>query len=324
MLSLKEKTHMSEQTHLRVGEFARVGQVSIATLHHYDQCGLLKPNTVDPDTGYRYYSLDQLARLNRILALKDLGFPLEQITQLLEDDLSLEQLRTMFTLKQAQTQQMIEVEQARLARISTRLRQIEQEGTMPAYEILLKQVDPLLVASIRSLIPLGEDLGLHLQTITAYLDQQHVQPSQPAMLLLHSRYEWYDDRMAIDVETVVPLPVNVPGNEQITIRTLPGGLMACTVHIGDDLIIGLAYAALYCWMNENGYQIVDPPRLLRLQRSEHMNPGQYVTEVQIPVKLQAITSTHSLKNQLNQDCEGPLSLTRVLGAPTYLPIESGL
>ena len=70
---------MREHTHLKIGEFARVGQVTIATLRHYDQCSLLKPNTLDPETGYRYYTLDQLARLNRILALKELGFPLEQI-----------------------------------------------------------------------------------------------------------------------------------------------------------------------------------------------------------------------------------------------------
>ncbi len=97
---------MRERTMLKIGEFARVAQVSIATLRHYDQCGLLKPNELDPDTGYRYYSLDQLARLNRILALKELGFSLEQVAHLLEKDLSLEQLRGMFTLKQAQTQQM--------------------------------------------------------------------------------------------------------------------------------------------------------------------------------------------------------------------------
>jgi DNA-binding transcriptional MerR regulator len=61
--------------------------VSIATLRYYDQYGLLKPNALDPDTGYRYYSLDQLPRLNRILALKELDFPLEQIARLLEEDL---------------------------------------------------------------------------------------------------------------------------------------------------------------------------------------------------------------------------------------------
>src|SRR5215467_16015235 len=101
---------MRERSVLKIGEFARVGEVSIATLRHYDQCGLLKPNAQDPDTGYRYYSLDQLPRLNRILALKELGFSLEQIAHLLEEGLSLEQLQGMFKLKQAQTQHVIDIE----------------------------------------------------------------------------------------------------------------------------------------------------------------------------------------------------------------------
>src|SRR6266699_3056976 len=126
----RKRQEMRERPVLKIGEFARVGQVSIATLRHYDQCGLLKPNALDPDTGYRYYSLDQLPRLHRILALKDLGFPLDEIAQLLEQDLSLEQLRGMFKLKQAHIQQVIDVEQERLRRVAARLRQIEQEGIM--------------------------------------------------------------------------------------------------------------------------------------------------------------------------------------------------
>ena len=76
---------MKERSVLKIGEFARVAQVSLATLRHYEKLGLLKPMVLDPDTGYRYYSLDQLSRLNRILALKDLGFSLERIAQILLD-----------------------------------------------------------------------------------------------------------------------------------------------------------------------------------------------------------------------------------------------
>src|SRR5258708_28919677 len=191
---------MREHALLKIGEFARVGQVSIATLRYYDQYGLLKPNALDPDSGYRYYSLDQLARLNRILVLKELDFPLEQIAQLLEENLSLEQLQGMFKLKQAQTQHMIDTEQAREARLAARLRQIEQEGKMPVYEVLLKQVDPLLVASIRDRIPVINEREHLYKTLAAYLDQQGVQCSQPDVLLLHSSHELHDQPISIDVQ----------------------------------------------------------------------------------------------------------------------------
>jgi DNA-binding transcriptional MerR regulator len=278
---------MGERTVLKIGEFARVGQVSIATLRHYDQYGLLKPTTLDPETGYRYYTLDQLPRLNRILALKDLGFPLEQIAQFLENDLSLEQLRGMLKLKQAQTQLMIDTEQARLSRIAARLQQIEQEGKMPIHEVLLKEVATLHVASIRATIPLQSGIQSSLKhlyiEIIVYLSQLHIPHTQPPLLLLHSRSEQREDGLYIDAEAAIPLSTELPENTQINSRTLPGGLMASTIHTGNDLSMGQAYAALHRWMKENTYTFVGPPRLLHLQRDEHMHPDQYITEVLFPV-----------------------------------------
>jgi DNA-binding transcriptional MerR regulator len=67
-----------------IGEFSRLGGVSVRTLRHYDEIGLLRPATVDPDTGYRGYSADQLGQLNRIMALKELGLSLTQARRLLD------------------------------------------------------------------------------------------------------------------------------------------------------------------------------------------------------------------------------------------------
>jgi len=110
--------------------------------------------------------------------------------------------------------------------------------------------------------------------------------SQPDVLLLHSRHELHDEGMSIDVEAAIPLPTFLPGNEQISIRTLPGGLMACTVHTGDDLFLGQAYVALYRWMKDNGYRLTGSPRQVYLQHAEHMDPSYYVTEMQFPVEKQ--------------------------------------
>ena len=67
-----------------IGEFARLGAVSVRALRHYDEIGLLPPAEVDPVTGYRSYSAKQLRQLNRIVALKDLGLTLGQIRKLLD------------------------------------------------------------------------------------------------------------------------------------------------------------------------------------------------------------------------------------------------
>lgn len=77
----------------KIGEFSKLSLVPAKTLRYYDQIGLLKPNEVDHFTGYRYYSASQLPRLNRILALKDLGLSLEEIGRLLDEELTAAQIR---------------------------------------------------------------------------------------------------------------------------------------------------------------------------------------------------------------------------------------
>jgi len=278
---------MNKSMMLKIGEFARIGAVSIATLRHYDQFGLLKPNMLDPETGYRYYSFDQLPRLHRILALKDLGFPLEQIARLLEEDLSLEQLQTLFRHKQMQLQQMIDAEEERLARVAARFRHIEQEGNMPAYDILLKQVDPLLVASVRASIPSIADIGLLHEQLAKYLHQNNVQSTTADIIIWHTRHEMHGEEMSVDVEAAVLLQVAPQTNdERVNIRILPAGLMACTVHMGSGLSLGLAFVALHRWMEENGYRHAGPPRQIRLQHGK-LEPNQHVTELQFPVEKQA-------------------------------------
>jgi DNA-binding transcriptional MerR regulator len=84
-----------------IGDFARHGRVSVRMLRHYDGIGLLRPSRVDPASGYRFYEAGQLARLNRIIALKDLGFTLDQVQRVLDEQVSVEQLRGMLRLRQA-------------------------------------------------------------------------------------------------------------------------------------------------------------------------------------------------------------------------------
>jgi DNA-binding transcriptional MerR regulator len=88
-----------------IGDFAWYGRVSVRMLRHYDAIGLLRPAHVDQVSGYRWYEAGQLSRLNRIVALKDLGFTLQQIQLILDDKLSAEELRGMLRLRQAELQQ---------------------------------------------------------------------------------------------------------------------------------------------------------------------------------------------------------------------------
>src|SRR5579875_2229692 len=102
---------------LTIGDFARHGRVSIRMLRHYDAIGLLRPAQVDRSSGYRFYQAAQLSRLNRIVALKDLGFTLQQVQAILDEKVSVEELRGMLRLRQAELQSQISVDSARLTQV---------------------------------------------------------------------------------------------------------------------------------------------------------------------------------------------------------------
>jgi len=131
-----------------IGEFARLGTVSVRTLRHYDEIGLLRPARVDPETGYRSYSAGQLAQLNRIIALKDLGFSLEQANHLL-CGITVAELRGMLTLRRAQLEQELDEYTNRLLGVEARLRYIEREDAMPADDITVKKIPAMGVVSAR-------------------------------------------------------------------------------------------------------------------------------------------------------------------------------
>src|SRR5438874_13752435 len=120
----------------KIGEFAKIARVTVRALRYYDEMGLLKPHEIDRWTGYRYYSADQLPRLNRILALKDLGLSLDQITGFIKHDLSAAELRGMLRMKQAELQQQMSETQAQLQRVEARLIQIEKENEMSTYDVV--------------------------------------------------------------------------------------------------------------------------------------------------------------------------------------------
>jgi DNA-binding transcriptional MerR regulator len=137
---------MSRQ--LKIGEFSRLAQVTIKALHYYDELGLLKPASIDELTNYRYYMVEQLPRIHRIVALKDLGLSLEQIKLMLDEEMPTEQIRGMLRLKQAEArQQMREVKQ-QLAMIEFRLRMIEAETNFPILDVVMKSLEPMHVLSL--------------------------------------------------------------------------------------------------------------------------------------------------------------------------------
>jgi len=246
---------------------------------------LLKPVQVDPFTGYRLYEHNQLPILYRILALRDLGFSLEEIGRLLDDGLSVEQMRGMLKLRETEARQKVQEEAERLERIRSRLRQIEQENFMSNYDVVIKKIEPIKIASVRGVVPQPPDQRSLWDELLGYLEQQKARMIGVPMAIYHDpdhrERDW-------DIEVCLPVADGLASHEPVKVYDLPQvETMACVVHAGPFATLPEAYDALAKWIDENGYHIVGPARELNIKLPEkpgdQNDPGT-INEVQIPVE----------------------------------------
>lgn len=269
---------------IKIGDFSKLSLVSVKTLRYYDEMGLLQPIETDRSTSYRFYSLDQLPRLNRILALKDLGFSLEQIAQALENGVTLEQLRGMLRLKQAEQQQRVQEEQERLVRVEARLRQIEMEADVSKYDVVVKKLELVKVASLRRIIPNPQAIGPMFEELFTYIGKKGVRPMSAPYGIWHD-HEYKEENL--DAEVAVPVAQSFSGGEGVQSAELPAvPLAACVIHQGPYENFTQAYTAIGEWISANGYRMIGPYReiYLRGPGPKPMDPASYVTEIQIPVE----------------------------------------
>jgi DNA-binding transcriptional MerR regulator len=280
----------------KIGDFSQLARISVRTLRLYDELDLLKPAQVDRLTGYRQYDASQLPRLNRILALKDLGFSLEQIAQLLREDMPAERLRGMMLMKRADVERELEENQARLSRVEARLRQIENEGNLSPYDVTLKEVPSMKIASTKSTVPtLDEVIGARqgmFKNIYNWLEKNRIEPGKPE-LAFYPDQEYVEQD--IQLETAVPLgvsPSDAPPPSPdggIFIHELPAvPTMASVIHHGRFGDVNDAITALCQWAGDNGYMPVGAFREIHLfGRENDLDDFNSVTiEMQLPVEKQ--------------------------------------
>ncbi len=269
-----------------IGEFARLGGVSVRTLRHYDDIGLLRPVTVDPDTGYRGYSADQLGRLNRIMALKELGLSLSQVRRLL-DGITLDELRGMLILRRAQLEHELQEHQDHLLGVEARLRYISTEGAMPADDIVAKRIPALGVVVIAGQAPAfgPGNIVPAVNRLAGQFDQlgihDRVKEAGPRMI-------FYEYGQGEDVTVCLALPVAEPPGElpaPALYRVLPEIEAATTVRSGPAAsIFPVVYHDLVRWIHERGYHAAaGPGREVWVNEVDDIaDVAQQVFEIQLP------------------------------------------
>ena len=278
----------------RIGDFSQLGQVSTRMLRHYDKLGLLKPSEIDKWTGYRYYTIDQLSRLHRIIALKDLGLSLEQITRLLDngDELPVAQLRGMLTMRQADLAQELQEKQAQLERVEARLTHLEQAGQPSPYEIVVKSLTPITIASIREPVPSAPEMEyyckVHHEQLYQLIEQRGIRPLTPEITLYHNK-EYTN--VELDVETAVTIqPKHVTqtvADDYLIVRELPAvEQAACLIYEGMYPGMTAGVLALITYIGTHGFVAVGPLREIHLSGPTYINgirQDPAVLELQVPI-----------------------------------------
>lgn len=267
-----------------IGDFARHGRVSVRMLRHYDALRLLQPAEVDRFSGYRRYDVTQLARLNRLVALKDLGFTLDQVRSLLDDSVTSEQLRGMLVLRRAEIEASMAADRARLRQVEARLRAIESESAMSDTNVVIKSVPAVeyvqLTATAASFSP--EDISPVAQPLCAELGRRladaHVTTDPHGRLTC-----WYDQEPDGSVVVHAGVPVVAIGAELggLTATMLPATEVAALVHRGAMDQVMPAWQQVSTWVEQSGRHSSGPSREVYLEVSE--DPETWVTELQEPI-----------------------------------------
>ncbi|MDJ0383117.1 MerR family transcriptional regulator [Streptomyces sp. G-G2] len=272
-----------------IGDFAKHGRVSVRMLRHYDAIGLLRPARVDPVSGYRHYEAAQLAPLNRIIALKELGFSLQQVGSILGDRVGAQELRGMLRLRRAELEEALAATAARLTQVETRLRTIESEGAMPTEDIVVKSLPPVRLAELTGIAAsygpqdIGPVVGPLYEELCGMFETARVTPTGPGVAYYEDAPE--PDSGAILVHAALPVAESVRARDlgpAVRIVVLPAVERAATVvHRGPmDGVLPTAQA-LARWIDAHGHRSAGYARELALACPP--DRAQWVTELQEPL-----------------------------------------
>ena len=274
---------MSKKTKLKIGEFSRLMQVTVKTLRHYEQKELLLPYEVDEWTGYRYYSIDQMQRLNTIRDLQRLGFTLDEIKELYEDDShtpNIRQLDAKIKDTEAQLQQLI----ARRERLLDWKNSRKEMKTMEKFSI--QSLPEIIVASHREIISNYAALGpLCYEKIGPEMQRLGCKCPPPGYCFTIEHNKEYKPT-DIDIEYCEQVEEMGTNSAIIQFKRLPAIPKAlCMKIIGPYERFYESYTEAFRYMEEQGYKIAGHPRTCYVDGAWNQeDPEKWLSIIQIPIE----------------------------------------
>ena len=274
---------MSEKTKLKIGEFSKMMQVTVKTLRHYEQKGLLVPDEVDEWTGYRYYNITQMQRLNTIRGLQRQGFTLEEIKELLEDGAqtpSIEQL----TQKIEETERHLQLLMERRNQLLKWMDSHKQIKTMEKFSI--QSLPEIIVASHREVISGYSALGLLcVNKIGPEMQRLGCKCPPPGYCFtIEHNQEFCAEN--IDIEYCEQVEEMGVDSDIIQFKRLPAVEKAlCMKHVGPYERFHESFIEAFAYMEEQGYKMAGALRTSYIDGAWNQeDPEKWLSIIQIPIE----------------------------------------
>ncbi|MGI6021139.1 MAG: MerR family transcriptional regulator [Lachnospiraceae bacterium] len=266
---------------LKIGDFSKLSRVSVRMLRYYDDIGLLKPTKIDEFSGYRYYSENQLFVIGRISALKDMGFALADIIEMLAVYDDKDKIDEFLRVKQEELKKESEQTEYRLMLLDSARKRLRKEEIMN-FDVNVKTIPERYAATCRMVIPRYEDEGLLWNVLCEY--ETPLIPADPCLAAAV-----FMDREFKEENVEVMIWMTVKGayadSEKVKFKTLPEVKAATCILKGSYEGINDATATVISWIKENGYTVNGPMfNIYHVGPAQTQNPEEFVTEVCFPIE----------------------------------------
>jgi len=270
----------------RIGEFSQIVRVSPRMIRHYEKCGLFYPAEIDKINGYRLYSASQIPLMYRIIALKDMGFSINEIGTIIDSYGDKNYLEEVLNNKSLEIKAAIEEEKKKMERLITTLGRIDKGNfTLTGEEVVLKKIPSIKVLSLREVVPdysYQEKLWGKLYSFVQEMDYYSIIDDH--VITIYHDLEYKEEKIDIEVCIVVK-EYHEDGNNFI-FKQLDGIEYAATIICNGSFEIALpeGEAHLAKWIEENGYEIIGCERAYCLRHPGNENdPDNYQTEIQFSI-----------------------------------------
>lgn len=262
----------------KIGMFAGMNRVTVKTLRYYDEQKLLEPVYVDEENGYRYYEAGQMAQLQRILALKDMGFSIDDIRRILKgaDE------RALLLEKKQQILKELATLTAKLAQVESYL---AKESVNLASPVIVKELPEVIVCSMKQRIQSYDELFTLMPQMGLQMESLECVCAKPEYCFTHYLEEGYQEEDIL-VEICEAVTEQKADNSMVTFQTMPYiPQAACIFHKGSYNTLHQSYAMLLAYIEENGYEICGNIRESYIDGVWNKETEEeWLTEIQIPVK----------------------------------------